>query len=153
MSAQHDFDFLFGQWTVRHRRLRARGGGCTDWEEFAGTAETRPLLGGLCDIEEHQIPGRDFSGVALRTFDPAKQLWSIYWVSARDGLLQQPVTGRFEGDSGRFEGDDSDDGRAIKVRFLWQRGDGSPRWEQSFSYDSGLTWELNWVMAFQRLSR
>jgi len=39
------------------------------------------------------------------------------------------------------------------VRFLWQRGDGSPRWEQFFSYDSGVTWELNWVMAFQRLSR
>ena len=63
------------------------------------------------------------------------------------------MTGRFEGDTERFEGDDSDGGRAIKVRFLWERGDGSPRWEQSFSYNSGLTWELNWVMAFHRSSR
>jgi hypothetical protein len=106
----------------------------------------------LCDIEEHQIPNQDFSGVALRAFDPAKLLWSIYWVSARDGVLQQPVTGGFEGDIGRFEGDDSDRGQPVKVRFLWQRGGGSPRWEQSFSYDSGQTWELNWVMAFQRRS-
>jgi hypothetical protein len=152
MSDRHDFDFLFGQWTVRHCRLRVRGSGCRDWDEFDGTAETRPLLGGLCDIEEHQIPNQDFSGVALRAFDPAKLLWSIYWVSARDGVLQQPVTGGFEGDIGRFEGDDSDRGQPVKVRFLWQRGGGSPRWEQSFSYDSGQTWELNWVMAFQRRS-
>ncbi|HEU5067083.1 MAG TPA: DUF1579 domain-containing protein [Sphingomicrobium sp.] len=152
MRGQQDFDFLFGRWTVRHRRLRARGSGCRDWEEFDGTAETRPLLGGLCDIEEHQIPDQDFSGVALRTFEPAKELWSIYWVSARDGLLQRPVIGRFEGDIGRFEGDDADGDRPVKVHFLWQRGGDLPRWEQSFSYDSGETWELNWVMVFQRPS-
>jgi len=153
MSGIHDFDFLHGDWIVSHRRLRHRGVNCRDWDDIEGSAETRPLLGGLCNIEEHQIPDQDFSGIALRTFDRAKQLWSIYWVSARDGLLQQPVIGRFEEGSGRFEGDDSDGGRPVKVRFLWQRGGGSPRWEQSFSYDSGQTWELNWVMAFDRLSR
>jgi hypothetical protein len=45
-----DFDFEFGAWRVRHRRLRERLVGCTDWEEFPGTSETRPVLGGHGNI-------------------------------------------------------------------------------------------------------
>src|SRR5471030_1001205 len=33
----HDWDWLVGRWTVRHRRLTARLAGSTEWEEFAGT--------------------------------------------------------------------------------------------------------------------
>ena len=151
MSAIDDFDFLFGCWSVRHRRLRSRGCGCTVWDEFTGTAETRPLLGGLCNIEEHLIAGADCSGVALRTFDRATQLWRIFWVSKRDGVLQAPVHGRFVGAIGEFDGRDVDCGRLVHVRFLWNRGDAqAPRWEQSFSYDAGSSWELNWVMEFKR---
>jgi hypothetical protein len=151
LSKVDDFDFLFGRWDVRHRRLRERGCGCSDWDELAGTAETRPLLGKLCNIEEHLIEGGRFSGVALRTFVPAISLWSIYWVSIRDGALQPPVVGGFDGALGRFEGDDLDGGRPIRVRFLWDRADADePRWEQSFPYDAGRTWELNWTMHFMR---
>jgi hypothetical protein len=35
------------------------------------------------------------------------------------------------------------------VRFEWRRGE-APTWKQSFSYDSGATWALNWVMHFRR---
>ena len=41
-----DFDFQRGSWRVRHRRLKARLAGCTEWEEFDGTCEQRPILGG-----------------------------------------------------------------------------------------------------------
>jgi hypothetical protein len=151
MTGRHDFDFLHGEWIVHHRRLAERGRESSEWQEFEGMAETRPLLRGLCNIEEHVIAGEDFSGIALRTFDPNAQAWSIYWVSERDGILGAPVTGGFEGPLGTFDGDDEDKGRPVRVRFLWHRDNpGAPRWEQSFSYDEGRSWELNWTMDFGR---
>ena len=151
MSHLRDFDFLLGNWSVRHRRLRRRGVGCRQWDEFEGSAATRPLLGGLCNIEEHDIPGTSFSGVALRSFDRSASLWSIYWVSAGDGVLQPPVAGTFTGEVGRFEGQDVDGERPILVRFIWDRSSSdAPRWAQSFSYDRAASWELNWEMEFRR---
>jgi hypothetical protein len=146
----HDFDFLHGRWTVRHRLLKARGAGSDEWVEHSGTAETRPLLGGLCNVEEHRITGRA-SGVALRCYDPAAKRWAIYWVGEGDGLLGPAVYGRFAGNDGVFESDDSLDGRPVKVRFLWRKlSPNSPRWEQSFSFDGGASWESNWIMEFER---
>jgi hypothetical protein len=151
VSGAEDFDFLFGCWSVRHRRLRSRGCGCGVWDEFAGTAETRPLLGGLCNIEEHSIAGQEFSGIALRTFDREAQLWSIFWISEHNARLQPPVHGRFAGPLGEFEGRDADGGRLVQVKFIWDRSNPqAPRWQQSFSYDEGATWELNWLMEFER---
>lgn len=150
----HDFDFLHGEWTVLHRRLSVRGRGCAEWHEFTGTAETRPLLGGICNIEEHRIAGSDASGIAMRTFSAATAQWSIYWISGKCGSLEPPVTGYFEGAVGHFEGADVDEGRLVRVRFRWDRSNPDrPRWEQSFSYDNGHSWELNWTMDFRRLAR
>ncbi|MEO8021922.1 hypothetical protein [Polaromonas sp.] len=48
-------------------------------------------------------------------------------------------------------GDDTLDGRPIKLRFLWTKAAPDvPRWEQAFSSDGGATWETNWVMTFTR---
>lgn len=150
-DGRHDFDFLHGRWFVDHRRLRERGRGLDDWQEFGGTAETQPLLGGLCNVEEHAMDAAEFSGAAFRTFDLATQQWSIAWVSALKGRVEAPVVGGFTGTIGRFEGQDLDESRPIRVRFLWDRSDpDAPRWEQSCSYDSGANWELNWVMQFRR---
>jgi hypothetical protein len=151
MSGAADFDFLHGWWTVRHRRLKERGVGCSEWQEFTGAAETRPLLHGSCNVEEHSIPGRDVAGVALRTFSRSSQLWSIYWVGQRTGELENPVIGSFEGGVGIFEGEVCDEGRSIRVKFLWQHpSQDAAQWQQSFSYDDGDTWEVNWTMDFQR---
>lgn len=149
-GAASDFDFLHGRWNVRHWLLKERGSGSSDWLECCGTAETRPLLDGLCNVEEHRIDGRD-SGVALRCFDKTSQQWAIYWVSEGDGVLGSPVRGAFEGAKGRFEGEDVHDRRPVKVRFLWRDlGPPAARWEQSFSFDFGRTWERNWIMEFER---
>ena len=79
------------------------------------------------------------------------QLWSIFWISERDRTLQPPVHGGFAGSVGEFEGRDVDGGRLVHVKFVWDRSDPqAPRWRQSFSYDEGATWELNWLMEFQR---
>ena len=42
-------------------------------------------------------------------------------------------------------------GRPVKVRFEWLAEQPTPRWQQSFSYDGGTTWRLNWVMHFTRV--
>jgi hypothetical protein len=47
-----DFDFLIGSWKIQHRRLKERLKGCTEWEEFEGTGEVRPILGGLGNMDE-----------------------------------------------------------------------------------------------------
>ena len=61
------------------------------------------------------------------------------------------VEGTFDGNRGDFYGDDTLDGRPIKVHYIWSRTDtATPRWEQEFSPDGGQTWETNWIMDFSR---
>ena len=145
-----DFDFLHGRWRVHHRLLKARGAGSSEWVEHEGTADTRPLLGGLCNVEEHRISGRN-SGAALRCYDRSAKRWAIYWVGDGDGLLGPPVYGGFQGTEGLFQGDDTYEGKPIKVRFLWRKlSPNSAQWEQAFSFDAGNNWETNWIMDFKR---
>ena len=50
---------------------------------------------------------------------------------------------------GVFEGEDTFEGRPIRVRFTWTGvTTETPHWEQAFSEDGGETWETNWVMDF-----
>ncbi len=151
---EDDFNFMFGKWRVTHRRLRERLSGCSDWDTFEGTSETFPVLGGTGNLEDNllHLPGGAYRAVALRSFDPATKLWSIWWLDGRaPHRLDTPVTGRFEDDTGEFYVDDTSDDRPIRVRFRWIRGD-RPRWEQAFSTDNGESWETNWTMTFTRLA-
>jgi hypothetical protein len=151
-SGARDFDFLMGSWKVRNRRLRARLQGCTDWDEFDATNDAHPLLRGLANEDEF-VTGYagGLVGMSFRFFDPATGLWAIYWADSKHGRLEPPVRGRFEDGVGIFEGDDTLDGRAIRVRFRWSDTDrGQPRWEQAFSADAGASWEVNWTMDFTR---
>ena len=150
-DGRRDFDFFYGAWTVQHRLLRRRGADCGDWLEFFGTAVCRSLMGGICNVEEADMPARRAQGVAFRSFDIARRTWSIHWVSSTDGLVGEPVYGRFEAGEGRFYGVDLDDGRPVKVTFLWSDiTPDSAQWSQAFSYDEGHTWETNWIMQFTR---
>ena len=148
------FDFEFGRWRVRHRRLRHRLAGSDDWEEFTGESETRPVLGGAGNIEDNLLrqSGGDYRAIAIRAFDPGAELWAIWWLDARSPhTLDVPVKGRFDGGRGEFLAEDSFEGRPIRVRFLWlDTTTPAPRWEQAFSADAGESWETNWVMEFTR---
>jgi hypothetical protein len=161
-TAAHDFDFLVGHWTTRQRRLKHRLQGSDDWECFDATTTNQHLPGGVINFDTlvapHWRPG--WVGMSLRVFNPATKLWSIYWVTNEGGgidpatgRLDAPVVGRFHGDEGVFEGEDVFEGRAIRVRFQWQRqGPDRARWQQAFSPDGGLSWEVNWVMEFERVT-
>ena len=147
----HDFDFLEGAWTVASRRLVQRGVDGDAWESFPAESWAKPLLGGLANVDEIRFPTKGWAGATVRHFDVAKRQWSIHWINSRDGVMQPPVHGGFEGDTGLFYGEDVDEGRPVRAVYRWMRqGAGHARWEQAFSYDDGRTWETNWVMEFAR---
>jgi hypothetical protein len=153
-TAPRDFDFVLGDWTVRHRRLRERLAGCNDWIEFDGQMSTRRILGGFGNIEDNllRFPEGEFRAVALRAYDPAKGTWSIWWLDGRfPDRIDVPVVGRFDDGVGTFFASDVFAGRPITVRFIWSQVDADRlRWQQAFSTDEGATWETNWVMDFHR---
>jgi hypothetical protein len=150
-----DFDFLAGHWRVNHRRKRRDGAG---WETFEGTASHRAVLGGTANVEEHALdaPGGAYRAVALRAYDETSGRWAIWWLDSRSpaGPLDPPVIGGFDGGVGLFYSASVDRGKPERVRFRWSDiTPASARWEQSFSSDGGQTWQLDWVMSFQRQDR
>jgi hypothetical protein len=149
-----DFDFIIGEWKVRHRRLDERLRGCLEWTEFHGSSSTRKILGGFGNVEDNVLhfPTGVVRAAAFRSFDPATGTWAIWWLDGRaPHHLDTPVVGRFAGTVGTFFAEDSFDGKPVRVRFLWHANPGShPTWEQAFSADAGATWETNWTMEFVR---
>jgi hypothetical protein len=156
MSKANDFDFLFGRWTVRHRRLKERLAGCTEWQTFGGTSSVMPLLGGHGNVDDNviELPAGRYRAATLRAFDAARGLWSIWWLDGRwPDRIDVPMVGGFDaaGGEGSFFADETFNGRPIKVRFLWSHiGPSHCRWAQAFSPDGGQSWETNWQMAFDR---
>lgn len=148
-----DFDFLLGDWRVRHRRLVRRMVGDTRWVEFDGTMRARPILGGLGNFDENDIdlPEGRYEACTVRLYNAATRLWSIHWIDGRVMRIDAPMVGAFVDGVGTFFGEDTFDGRAIRIRFLWsQITPASARWEQAFSGDGGHNWEVNWIMEFAR---
>jgi hypothetical protein len=154
--APTDFDFMIGSWTVAHRRLNSRLVGCTEWTEFSGTSTTRKILRGFGNVEDNVLnfPEASVHAAAVRSFNTKTKTWAIWWLDGRSPHhLDVPVVGRFAQGIGSFYANDVLDGRPIRVRFIWYPNPGSqPRWEQAFSADGGQTWEVNWVMHFQRVA-
>ena len=153
-SKHTDFDFFIGSWDVAHCRLKERLADCVEWEEFKGTTVVRKVLGGFGNVDDNvlELPGGHYRAVTLRSFDPPRKVWTIWWLDGRyPGSLDTPMVGQFTDGVGRFYADDTFNGRPIRVRFIWSvpRPD-APRWEQAFSADSGTTWETNWTMDFAR---
>lgn len=146
-----DFDFLTGNWKIWNRRLKA--GAPRGWDEFPGEATVWAILGGICSIEELRIPARNFSGMGLRVLDVEERVWSDYWMNAKAGVLGSAgVRGSFENGAGVFISDDTEDGKPVLYRGLW---DGisktSCRWSQSVSRDGGKTWNDLWLMQWTRV--
>ncbi len=154
-DGRDDFDFFAGRWRVAHRRLQRRLVNDTQWDEFGGACENRPVIGGLGNVDDNEIglPDGAYRAITLRLFQPATRRWSIWWVDSRDMRLGVPVHGGFKDGVGTFLGEDNLNGRPIRVRFIWSDITAtSAQWQQAFSGDDGATWETNWIMRFTRLS-
>jgi hypothetical protein len=145
-----DFDFFMGKWQVRHRRLKQRLAGSTEWEEFDGTTHWQPILGGIANFND-SIVNRStgtYRGMGLRAFDARTNTWTDWYLDGRDPTkVSLDGTGRFVDGVGTFLSDDTFEGRAVKVRGIFKPlGANEAQWEQAYSTDDGRTWETNYVM-------
>src|SRR5262245_8974276 len=151
-TGSRDFDFLVGEWRVHHHRLKPNS---DEWVDFEGTCSNRKLMDGGANMEEHSLnaPYGAYRAIALRAYEPKTGQWAIWWLDGRypSGPVGPPVKGHFQNGVGTFYSDDMQNGKPMRVRFIWANiTSTSARWEQALSFDGGNTWAVNWIMNFQR---
>ncbi len=152
-DGQSDFDFLIGTWSVHHTRLKERLKSSQSWEEFEGTCICKKILNGTGNFDENVIEraSERIEAVTLRVFNMESHQWSLYWADSKHGILETPLIGSFNGNTGEFYSQELFEGKYIYNRFIWQTiTKNSCKWEQAFSEDGGKTWETNWKMEFTR---
>ncbi len=155
-SSQHDFDFFEGKWKIHNKRLKARLSGNREWLEYDGANDNKKILRGIGHTNNNRsvIDGKPYEGVGLTLFNPKTRLWSIYWASSRNGILDKdnPVIGSFEGNIGTFYAQETFNGKPIIVMARWDKTNPDKAvWSQAFSEDKGNTWEWNWYMYENRV--
>ena len=153
-DGQHDFDFEIGAWKARLSRLDRPLTGSTHWLTYEGMSVVRKVWDGRANLGELKVdgPAGRIEGLTLRLYNAASGQWNITWANARDGALDRATMfGGFTEGRGEFFGQDSLNGRAIYVRFVFSNiTPTSFRFEQAFSADGGNTWEVNWKAEFTR---
>ncbi len=152
-STQNDFDFLVGKWNIHNKKLKSRLSNSNDWIEFEAVQEMRKVLTGMGNVEiiSATIDDKPYEGMAIRLFNRATKLWSIYWADNSLGTMDNPVVGSFEHGIGTFFGKEILNGKEVILQFRWDATKPEkPVWSQAFSADHGRTWEWNWYMYFTR---
>jgi hypothetical protein len=147
-DGQHDFDFEFGTWKTKLKRLAKPLSGSTTWLEYEGTSVVRKVWGGRANLIELDVKGEKgrIEGASWRLYNPEARQWSLNFANSRLGALTAPVIGDFRDGRGEFYGSDTLNGRAILVRFIiTPTSPDACHFEQSFSDDGGKTWEVNWI--------
>jgi hypothetical protein len=155
-DGQRDFDFLIGTWKYHLSRLVKPLTGSTTWVEFEGKGVCRPIWNGQAQIDELEAagPAGHIQGLTLRLYNPQSRQWNLNWANIKDGTLGVPTVGEFTGGRGEFFNQETFNGRAILVRYVWSDiTPTSARFEQSFSEDGGKTWEPNWITTQERVEK
>ena len=152
-DGQHDFDFEFGAWKCHISRLQHPLTGSTTWLQYEGTSIVQTVWDGRANMGELEVdgPAGHIEGLSLRLYNPQSRQWYISWANSNDGALGPPMIGEFSDGRGEFYDQETFNGRAIYVRFIFS--DVTPtsfRLEQAFSADGGKTWEPNWLATFTR---
>ena len=152
-DGRHDFDFEFGAWKTHiSRRLRPLTGSTT-WVEYDGTSVVRKVWNGAANLGELEVEGSAgrIEGLSLRLYNPQTHQWNISWSNANDGTIGPPMVGGFANGRGEFYNQETLNGRAIYVRFIFSDITATTfKLEQAFSDDGGKTWEPNWIATFVR---
>lgn len=152
------FNFLHGRWEVRNRKLEdPLNPQDSSWTAFDATVETSSVLAGTGNLDRYSAPHfpnrPGLEALTLRLYDEVDDVWRIWWMSTSSGgKIDIPVVGRFNGNHGVFECDDVIGERQTKVLYEWLETDSpTPFWRQSFSFDNGETWHVNWEMRLTRV--
>jgi len=151
----HDFDFHMGVWKTHISRLMHPLSGSSEWSAYDGVSTVHPVWNGKASIFELEAsgPAGHLEGVGLRLYDPKARQWNLNWTNSTIGKLDAPLVGDFHDGRGEFFGQDTLNGRTILVRNgFYDIKLNSSRFEQAFSADYGKTWEINWIMTFERAS-
>jgi hypothetical protein len=144
-----DFDFLTGEWTIRHLRLQE--GTSDDWQRFDSSASVHRVLDGMGSIEELRKADGSFMGMGVRVWLPDQRKWADHWTSAVNGVVNPPQLGEFIDGEGIFISEEMLDGVQWLYRGVWDRiMPGQCRWHQSVSSDGGKEWRWNWWMEWTR---
>jgi hypothetical protein len=148
-DGQHDFDFMFGRWNVKIRRLKRPLSGANEWIEMTGTSVCRPIWDSQGNIEEivNTLPdGTKMEALMVRLYSPASHQWALNWVNRKTPRFDVPTIGEFKNGRGEFFDQENFEGRSIFVRYAWSDMTAkSAHFEQAFSPDGGKTWEVNWI--------
>jgi len=153
-SSSSDFDFIVGDWNIKHKRLKDILNGSDEWIEFSGVSSAIKTLGGNGNIEDHIIdfPESSFRAKAIRSYNEKSKKWAIWWLDGRmPDVIDKPVLGEFVNGKGLFYADEEYNDVPVKIRFTWILDDPElPVWEQAFSKDNGESWETNWIMELSK---
>jgi hypothetical protein len=150
-DGKHDFDFEVGAWRAHVRKLVHPLTGSQEWDDLFGTVVTRslPMLEGWNESEmtvDSPSTHTHIELLAARLYNPRSHQWSIYGSSAKTGVFDPPQVGQFNNGRGEFYAQDTLQGRAIFIRFVWESvSANTTHFEQAFSIDGGKTWEPNWI--------
>jgi hypothetical protein len=150
-DGRHDFDFEVGTWKAHVRKLLHPLTGSHEWDDFDGIVVTRslPMLEGWNESEmkvDSSTTHTHIEILAVRLYNPASRQWSIYGSNIKTGVFDPPQIGQFNNKHGEFYAQDTIQGRALYIRYVWQDvGPASTHFEQAFSADGGKTWETNWI--------
>ena len=147
-DGQHDFDFEIGTWRTHLKRRQNPLSGSNTWVEYEGTTVVRKVWNGRANLVELDVegPAGRIEALSLRLYNPETRQWSLNFSNSRTGTMSPPTIGSFNDGRGEFYSEETLDGRPILVRFVIS--DVTPescRFEQAFSDDGGMTWEVNWI--------
>ena len=144
-----DFDFLAGEWHIRHQRRTDIAK--NEWQRFDSSATVHRVLSGMGSIEELRNADGSDMGMAVRTWLPESEKWTDHWTSASNGIVGAPQLGSFIDGDGVFITEEEVDGIDWQYRGVWDRiTSESCRWHRSVSKDGGKSWDWNWWMEWTR---
>jgi hypothetical protein len=154
-DGRHDFDFEFGEWKMQLSRRVKPLSGSGEWVKYEGTSVVRKVWNGAANLGEIELegPGGHIEGLSLRVYNPGAKQWNVHFANRASGVLGEAMVGGFRDGRGEFYDQETYDGRAVFVRFVFSDiTKDSFRFEQAFSEDGGKTWEPNWIASFTRTS-
>jgi hypothetical protein len=142
-AQQHGFDWQLGSWELHMRRLLHPLTPQATWADLDGTVDVAKIWNGRANLAEVVAsgPASRIEILALRTYLPRTQQWTLSFAGSGSGQLGAPMYGSFHHGRGEFYDQETYNGRAIWDRFEFF--DVSPQSaldKEAFSEDGGKSW-------------
>jgi hypothetical protein len=152
------FDFWLGNWRIEQEIRTADGGSA----RFAAADQVEAAASGCAVVEHwHGVVQFYWEGMtspdslwalSVRSYDAARDVWSIYWLDSRHATFGPPFVGRFDGVRGTFTRRSvRPDGTLSLSRIVFDPVNAdSVEWRLDVSRGDGTPWTTIWRMHFHR---